>query len=206
MNWLKKLLQASTLFAPPSLSNNKVLLISNAERGQANVFIATSQSLLKHHPGIDIHFASFPELPAAVGAVSSSITFHPLNGSSYLDSLIREGFRIADLPHPPGAFGAVRALSSAPTLFVPWNGPEYVTVFNDILKVIGQVDPGLVVVDLLLPPAHDAVRELDMTYAVMAPNSIKDIAVVDQPWGRAFWKFPMYLSHSIWLCWIVKAH
>lgn len=181
-------------------TNNRVLFLTNAERGQANVFLATSQSLLKNYPSAEIHFATFPPLADAVAALSEdvsdtsspgSITFHPLKGPTYLKKLADQGYRVQDLAHPPGLLGASARLSIIPSLFIPWTGPEFVDIYDDVVRVIKSVRPGLVVVDSFFTPGHDAVRQLQINHVVLSPNSIRDFITIDQPRGEAFWKFPM---------------
>lgn len=178
--------------------NTRILYISNSERGQANVFFATSQSLLNNYPFVELHWASFPPLSTAITAFSQSeslqdrhIIFHPLNGTAYVEKLTLIGFEIRDLPHPHGLRGAAHALSNMPILYVPWNGSEYSEIYKDIIRVIEDVDPGLVVVDTMFTPAHDAVRQLQQEHVLLSPNSLRDFSTARQPRGELFWKFPM---------------
>lgn len=180
-------------------ANKKILLISNCERGQANVFLATTQALLTNYPSVEIHWLSFPALSDAVAALSQSatshnahpITFYPINGTAHLDKVAEKGIGVRDLPHPPGAFGALRGMKNMPTLYVPWNGSEYMGIYNQIVKTIENVDPGLVVVDTMFTPAHDAMRQLQREHVLLSPNSVRDFGVASQRWGAMFWKFPM---------------
>ncbi|RMJ20757.1 UDP-glucoronosyl and UDP-glucosyl transferase, partial [Aspergillus sp. HF37] len=81
-----------------------------------------------------------------------------------------------------------------PSLFITWTGPEFVEVYDDVLRVIEFVRPGLVVVDSFFTPGHDAVRQLQMNHVVLSPTSIRDFITIDQPRGEAFWKFPITAS------------
>lgn len=181
-------------------TNNTVLFLTNAERGQANVFLAASQSLLKNYPSAEIHFATFPPLAGAVEAISErahrpsgpgSITFHSLKGPTYLKKLADQGYQVQDLAHRPGLLGASARLGIIPSLFIPWTGPEFVDIYDDVVRVIESVRPDLVVVDSFFTPGHDAVRQLQMNHVVLSPNSIRDFITIDQPRGEAFWKFPV---------------
>lgn len=179
--------------------NRRILLISNSERGQANIFLATSQALLTNYPSVEIHWLSFPGLSDAVATVSKSaathnahpIAFHQINGTSYLDKVAEKGISVSDLPRPPGVFGALSGFKNLPTLYVPWNGSEYMAIYNDITRAIGNVDPGLVVLDTMFTPAQDAVRQLQRKHVLLSPNSLRDFGAASQPRGQMFWKFPM---------------
>ena len=41
----------------------KILMLTNSEHGQANVFLATSRAILAIDPDVEIHFASFKAIP-----------------------------------------------------------------------------------------------------------------------------------------------
>lgn len=200
--WVLVAAGAQALSDDRAVPNKPILLVSNSELGQANVFLATTQSLLGDYPSAEIHYASFPSISGAVSAaslrVSTSagarpITFHPLNGTTYVDKIAEQGFRVRDLPHRPGLLGAATALKDAATLLLPWNGPEHVGIYEEIHRVIESVDPGLVVVDSMFAPAHDAVLQTQVKHVVLAPNSMRDFIFTEQPQGEALWKFPVYV-------------
>jgi hypothetical protein len=45
-----------------TMARRKVLMLTNCELGQANIFIATSHALLEQDPNVELHIASFPQL------------------------------------------------------------------------------------------------------------------------------------------------
>ena len=171
--------------------NNRVLFISIAERAHSNGLLAISQSLLENHPSIDVHYASFPAVATSVAAISDSTTpsaendkriaFHPLSGLSYMDTLAQQGYESGNIRHGPGLICISKTLGFLSTLLAPWTPPEYMEIYHDILRVIEEVNPGLVVVDSMFRPAHDAVEQLGRKYVIFAPNNIKDFAVSSQP-------------------------
>lgn len=50
--------------------NNTALFISNAEFGQLNVFLASAQALLFHHPDVEIHLATFGKRAKEIASIN----------------------------------------------------------------------------------------------------------------------------------------
>ncbi|KAF3484013.1 diacylglycerol o-acyltransferase [Arthroderma uncinatum] len=71
----------------------RILLISNVERGQCNVFLATARAILHADPNVDLHFASFPALEAEIQSISDDakrtnastkpISWHSIAGQTH---------------------------------------------------------------------------------------------------------------------------
>jgi hypothetical protein len=193
-------------------STKKVLFLTNSERGQANIHLATSHALLAdYHASVDVHIASFAALADAVSRVSDlaikrinagledpettpvqmqGITFHALPGPSYEEAIVREKITWGQARHLPGLSGFGAFIKLLKKCVLPWIGPEYVQHYHNVLKIITELDPAFVVVDPLFSPAVDAVRSLNRSHAILSPNSFKDIFAAQQPMGRALWHYP----------------
>ncbi|KKA21226.1 UDP-glucoronosyl and UDP-glucosyl transferase family protein [Rasamsonia emersonii CBS 393.64] len=191
----------------------KVLFIANAERGQANVHLATAHALIvNHHDSIQVHFASFSALEDAVDRVSrqairnisgsdaaagtavQGITFHPIRATSYKDAVTRNGVTMATIRHAPGLRGAATFFWIIEHTMVPWTGPEYVEVCNSLRQITAEVDPALVVVDTFFAPGIGAVQALDRSHVLLSPNSAKDTFATGQGLGRIWWHYPALAS------------
>ncbi|KAM0414716.1 hypothetical protein ACHAPT_013455, partial [Fusarium lateritium] len=75
------------------MARRKVLMLTNSELGQANIFIATAHALLERDPNADIHVASFPQLEKTLSSAlakpgqQSPISFHALPGRTMFECL-----------------------------------------------------------------------------------------------------------------------
>lgn len=179
-----------------SSSSPKVLFLTNSERGQANVQLATAHALLVDHAdaAIDVHFASFPAIADAVARVSrqaqKKITFHPLDGPSFEEAAQLRNITINSIRHPPGLRSAAGLNWVMRRTLVPWDGPDFVAVYESSCRIIEEVDPAVVVVDVLLQAGADAARALNRSYLFLAPNSLKDGFISRQPMSRGLWYYP----------------
>lgn len=71
---------------------NRILLITNSELGQANVFLAVAQELLRLRPTLDLHFCSFKPFKNLLSSLKSKdglgdVLFHELTGTTWKDAL-----------------------------------------------------------------------------------------------------------------------
>ncbi|CZR69812.1 uncharacterized protein PAC_19712 [Phialocephala subalpina] len=192
---------------PPKLfpgRNNTVLFLTDAHPGMSNVHVATTHALLLSYPDLSIHYASFPKLEKTITSISNfavhqnptsnPIAFHPLVGKTYVESLDDTGFNIEKAIQPSGFRGIAALCNNMQTFLMPWTAPDYLATYKDILRVLGEIDPFIVVVDPMLGPALDAVRTQGRNHVVLSPNTLKDNFVSMQPWGSMFWKYPAISS------------
>ncbi|KAK4498333.1 hypothetical protein PRZ48_010991 [Zasmidium cellare] len=223
--------------APASMAHNgspRMLMVTNADRGQANVFLAVAAALLAEAPSLQLHFASFSSLEETVAKVSASarrrsesarsITFHALRGRSMkqaIDGQMRaagvqrehEDYLPASYTAAPLGFQAtLRAISDTLPIFFPYTGPELVEVYQSVVDTIQTVDPDLVVVDCLMAPALTACESLAVPWVCLSPNSIKDFALGSQPLSSRLanlCRFPALFSgfpYPVpWLLWLRNA-
>jgi hypothetical protein len=183
--------------------NRRVLFLTNSESGQANVQLATCHSVLVNHPDVEVHIASFPRIAPMVSDVSSfalsqssaaqPIHFHPLSGPSFRETLVDRGVNVDVAINGPGLSGQTKFLKNLEMFLVPWTGPEYVALYHDIVRVIEEVDPKLIVVDTAFPPGMDATRNLGRQHVSLSTNTLSDNFLPMQPKGAMFWKHPAYV-------------
>jgi UDP:flavonoid glycosyltransferase YjiC (YdhE family) len=167
----------------------KVLLFTNSEHGQANIFLATSHALLQH--GAEVHFASFPAIEASVRALSKDIRFHAVEGADMKTAYPREEVVKSGLE------GKTPRFYSMPTVLriclhttMPWSGPEYVEIYRSVISILQEVVPDIIAIDPAFSPAITACRHMGERFLILAPNTIKDFAISYQPPGQVFWRFP----------------
>jgi hypothetical protein len=183
--------------------NNTVLFLSNSEHGLGNVLLATSHAMLVEHSDIEMHYASFKKFSNQVSTISRSalkqipespnarpITFHTFKGRSYAEALISRDFGIEDLMQPPGLAGIAKLCKNMQTCLMPWSGPEYLGLYEQVLAVLDEVDPIVVAVEPLFWPGLDAVRAQGRNHVIVSPNTLKDNFAAMQPRGAFFWKYP----------------
>lgn len=172
----------------------KVLLLTNAERGQANVFLAVADELLYADQHPEVHFASFDPIEPAVNAIAelsqrtcppgARILFHRLGGLSMKAAW--------DRPEVIGGRGheGLKGWELLLRVTLPWTGPEFLEVFESVVNVIEQVQPDAVAVDPCFAPALTACHHLGVKFVVLSPNTIKDFAMPSQPNFAPLWKYP----------------
>ena len=188
-----------------SVKNNRVLFVTNEESGLGNVALATSNAILLNHPSIEVHYASFRKAAAAAAKISeyvqksnssrntssnAALRFHLLSGPSLGAAINAQGLSTDTLLSKPGLAGLTTLLHTMLLCLLPWSGPEYVALYKDIVSKIEEIDPAVVVVDTMLPPAVDAARNLKRKYVMLSANSLKDYVWMKQPWGSGWWKIP----------------
>lgn len=180
----------------------KILLLCNAEHGQANVFLATSYALLQADPAVEIHLASFKPIAKHVQAMSDhavsvnpqarAITFHEIRALDYMSAILQPEHRLRE--HFwlwPGFFTTPLVLWTMIRVAQPWNGPDFVSIFRETARIVEDVKPHVIAIDPILSPSITACRHLGLHFIVLSPNTIKDFAVPVQPHGAILWKYPM---------------
>jgi hypothetical protein len=195
---------------PNPTKPKKILLLTNVDRGEANVFLATSQALLQLDPDVEIHFATFNGLQGSVVRVwqeacrispqAKPITFHEIKGLPMEDGVkrylsenrvpCREGYLPESFLAPLGLSSTKAAIRDMIPIFVPYSGPQLAEIFESIVDIIKKVDADQVVVNSLMTAALTACYHLEIKFTCLSPNAIKEFAVSTQPQGAALWKFP----------------
>ncbi len=182
----------------------KILLATNSEYGQANVFLAVAHSLQALDSDVHIHVASFAPISEGVLCASEYSTqctqnaqpwqFHLLDGPGHLEALRakQRSAQVEDaLQKPPNLVSTTKVLSMLMSVMLSWNGPEFVQVYKSFVSIVDEVQPDMIVVDSLLSPVLTACRHLKFSHLILSPNTLKDFAAALQPRGAMFWKYPV---------------
>ncbi|KAI3542384.1 hypothetical protein CABS01_15216 [Colletotrichum abscissum] len=184
---------------PPVIGkNNTVLFVTNVEHGLSNVHVATVYSLLERHPEIIVHFASWPKIEPKIARISAHARikspssrpaiFHQLPAPKSSDA---SGFNFTpNWIRPPGIQG-LKGLNDDMAMFVSrWTGEDHLMIHNHVQKLIRDIDPAVVVLDMFHRPGMDATRGDNRLHAILSPNVLADVFGGAQPWLRGFWQFP----------------
>jgi hypothetical protein len=182
----------------------KVLLATNSEYGQANVFLAVGHALQARDPDVQIHFASFAAIANDVSSASAYSVqstsgarpwqFHELDGPSFWDATAKTAHRTglaATIEKPPNFSGTLAILKQTQSLMLPWEGPDFVNIYQSFARLAAEIQADIIAVDSLFAPVLTACRHLELKHLVFSPNTLKDFSAVLQPWGAMFWKFPV---------------
>ncbi|KAI1264964.1 hypothetical protein F5Y18DRAFT_389026 [Xylariaceae sp. FL1019] len=191
--------RASVAPSPVIGQNNTVLFLVNAEHGLSNVHLATAQALLERHPHVQSHFGSFKEMAPRLEHLSShmkipherDIGFHPIDGPSFREAHGKTG---STGSHFPGWAGVGHQCKDMQLYMAPWIGEEHLAIYEQIGRLIDEVDPAVVVLDVFFRPAIDATRDKNRLHAFISPNTLIDAFPTYQPWGKMFWKYPAMAS------------
>lgn len=188
---------------PMSPRPKKILLLTNSEHGQANVYLAVSHALLHLEDAVEVHLASFSPIAKFVKATSDyaqqtsrngrSVIFHEIRGINMESAWSRPEILSGD----PSTFSNTRGLSTAASkvrvllrVTLPWSGPEFVEIYRSIVEIIQDIKPDIVAADPAFSPALTACRHLGVKFVVLTPNTIKDFSMPLQPRAEALWKYP----------------
>lgn len=115
------------------------------------------------------------------------VIFHTLPGPS-MASIIKE-HGIA-MPHAPG-LGAVHSYRNLNNAILGWTNTEYLAIHSECLKIMQSLSPAAVVLDPGMWHAIDACRTLTLSYIVLTPSSLKEVAGSLQPRWTMFAKYPL---------------
>ncbi|PHH85599.1 hypothetical protein CDD83_194 [Cordyceps sp. RAO-2017] len=199
---------------PGSGDSRRILMITNVEWGEANVFLATSRALLEIDSDVEIHCATFAGFEDQLIQVwkdarltnprAKSIVYHQIKGLGTLrqnstqirtpDGIIEQLLLPPSFRTPLSLLTSIRAIRDAMGIFIPYTGPQIVEIISSLLDIIREVDADLVVVDSLMTAGLTACHHLGVKYTCLSPNSIKMFAGRFQPWLADLWKFPAVFS------------
>ncbi|KAK0715076.1 glycosyltransferase family 1 protein [Lasiosphaeris hirsuta] len=186
----------------------RVLLLTNSEHGQANVYLATSYALLTlPDEDVEVHFGSFPPIQKFVSATSEHaqrdsrtrrpILFHTIDGLDMVSAwsrpeIVAERESLKDNVNTFQLIYAIRRMMLLLKVTLPWTGPEFVQIMASVVDIVHEVQPDIIAVDPAFSPALTALRHIGTNFIVLSPNTIKDFAMPSQPNGEALWKYPWY--------------
>ncbi|KAL0058554.1 hypothetical protein AAF712_014766 [Marasmius tenuissimus] len=180
---------------------SKILVFTYDDYGQANPMLSIVHELAVMQPDIELHVASFKPLDKRLPHLQSlidrerarrdpnssltptkDIVFHACKGISNMQDFGLHSGGMKELPHPGGLRGCFRTTKNLDYLVAPLDGPEYLESFVQCRELIEEeVQPEIVVVDILFRPALDACRALNQRFVVMNTISYKECAAMDQP-------------------------
>lgn len=183
---------------------NTVLLLSNADSGLGNVVLAVCHSLLAEHSDLDVHYGTFPAFKktledinkfVSVDAESSnskagSVTIHMLDGPDYRQGIYERLGTIESMLHPPGLVGVNQFCKIIKNVGLVWKNEDYFEIYKQVLALIEEVDPAVVVIEPLFGPGLDAVETSKRRKVIVSPNALQDSFSKDQPLLKVFWKYP----------------
>ncbi|KAL2259989.1 hypothetical protein VTK26DRAFT_6153 [Humicola hyalothermophila] len=183
----------------------KVILATNSEFGQANVFLAVGHALQAADSSVEVHFVSFSPISPYVSeaseySVASSPgarpwTFHKLDGVTFADAIMggESGYDSFNcvLSRQPNLINTTRLLFDLNRYIIPWTGPEFVEIMKSFVRIADEIRPDLIMVDSLFAPALTACHHHKLDFLVLSPNTLRDFSSALQPWGALFWKYPM---------------
>jgi hypothetical protein len=184
----------NTILVMAPFRSKRILLITNVESGELNVFLAVAQSMRDADITVDLHLATTPGFQ---DDVPEGATYHQINGIPVMQA-VKDRFNHqqdgVNLPmsfaKPPGFSNTRRAIRDAAAVFMPYTGRQMVDLFTSVVNIINEVQPDLVVVNSLMAAGLTACYHLDVKFICLSPNSIKEFAASEQPRAAGFWKFP----------------
>ncbi|KAK4120291.1 glycosyltransferase family 1 protein [Parathielavia appendiculata] len=178
----------------------KILLVTNSELGQANIFLAAGHALVSRDPDVEVHYASFPALSKPVFEASRyalrcspkarPFVFHALEGVSFIAAFMAVN-GLETISKSPGLASTPEYLKMMMKIVLPWSAPGFITIFRSLVRVIEDITPDFVVVDPLFGPGLTVCDHLGLKHMILSPNAVKDMALASQPWGAMFWKYPI---------------
>ena len=187
-----------------------LLFVTNSESGQANTILAMALEALTR-PHVEVHIASFPALKRLVEKLDLRLNFHPLDGKSMAEAGLARGFSVGDLAHPPLCKSLVVDSRALWLGHASWDGEcgcrfpsgvrdisddaalAYMRIYQSIMELIKELNPGVVAVDNFFNPGLDACLTANRKFVMTSPNTPLDITRVRQPWLKGFWYYPMFV-------------
>lgn len=181
------------------MEGKRLLFLTNAELGQANVHLAVLQWLQSHASDVELHLCSFSSLLPAVMTLNSGenveesqVTFHELSGPTWKECLFNrpehQWREICALP--PTAWSVSRAAPLMPRVAMPWSADELVDITLQVKEIVTTVDADLVVVDNLFTPGITVCYNVKTRWCVLSPNTYREFILGYQPRYEHLWKHP----------------
>lgn len=177
-----------------------VLLLTNSELGQANVFLAVSHELVRIDPTLKLHIASFAALSTEVSLLNSSanpnpeshskVNFIQLDGPSWKEALFdRPEHQFQELSDIRPTIWNVGKSAKMTRIACPWTSEEVCSLVKQLEQIIDDLKPNLIVVDNLFTPAVTICFKLKPKWIVLSPNTYKEFVLAKQPQRQYYWKY-----------------
>ncbi|KAI0098013.1 UDP-Glycosyltransferase/glycogen phosphorylase [Nemania sp. FL0031] len=199
LSWRPSLLSRTPVAVPPVIGqNNTALFLTTSDYGLSNVHVATAQALLERQPHIRLHYGSFAPMASRLERLCShtkrtygkDVIFHPIHGFSVIDTCRSFGKNTSNSIHAPGWAGINQLCQDMQLFISPWKGEDHLAIYEEIGRIIDEVDPAVIVLDTLFRPAIDATRDKNRLHAIISPNTLIENFPAVQPWGKMLWKYP----------------
>ncbi|GAB1191212.1 hypothetical protein APSETT444_000384 [Aspergillus pseudonomiae] len=181
------------------MAPSAILFLTFSELGQATVSLAVAHEFLIR--SYDVHIGSFAPLEPAVSklnaraaylsSVTNRATFHPITGPPMIEAnawfdIRTDSFHV----HNVGFRAALDTYKHVlPAVATPWDGPQYMAIYQDCCSLMRTLQPAIVVLDPLFLQAVDACRMLEQRYVALSPNTFKELT--RQPRLENLWKLPI---------------
>ncbi len=181
------------------MDKQRLLFLTNAELGQANVHLAVLEWLQANEANVELHICSFASLRPAVTALNDAghakgrdVTFHEVSGPTWKECLFNrpehQWREICALP--PTVWSVSRAAPLMPRVVLPWNGDELIDLTLQVKGIVKSVEPDLVIVDNLFTPGITVCYDVKPKWCVLSPNTYREFILPYQPRYEQFWKHP----------------
>jgi hypothetical protein len=170
-----------------NMERKRLLFITNAELGQANVHLAVLEQLIIDKVDADLHLCSFGSLAQSAASSeafsSGKVSFHALQGPTWKDALFNrpehQWHEVCSLA--PRWFNSSRAAPMMTRIVAPWSNEELADLVLQVDKVVSRVAARLVVVDNLFTPAVTVCYDLGVNWVVLSPNTYREFILGHQP-------------------------
>jgi hypothetical protein len=184
----------------------KILLFTNSEYGQCNVFLAVAFELLSRG-SISVHMSSYSPLVPRIKELqnggfgsypdTSNVAFHLLSGPSMHEARLAK-FGIPSIDHKPGLRYAPEVYETLAMLAKTKSGEEYVQGVREMKDVVKEVKPDVIVIAESFVQAMDACIVLGKEYIVMGPGTFREHASNLESLWTKMTKYPaLVLSHHV---------
>ncbi|GJN76658.1 hypothetical protein PLIIFM63780_000144 [Purpureocillium lilacinum] len=178
----------------------KVLMLTNSELGQANVFLAVAHELLQLSAQVQVDICSFAPLSGQVSSISQPniltrgdprVNFIQLSGPSWKEALFgRPEHQFQELCDIRPTVWNVGKAAKLTRIACPWAPDEACGLVKQLEQIITDTKPDLIVVDNAFPPAVTICYKLKPNWIVLSPNTYKEFALAKQPNQQYYWKYP----------------
>ena len=69
-------------------------------------------------------------------------------------------------------------------------------IYDSVVKLIEELDPGIVVVDILFNAGFDACYSLNREFVISNPTAPTEAARQHHPWLKGLWYYPVFVVPS----------
>lgn len=193
--------------APP---RRKVLFLSNADRGEIGVTVATAQAIIETTTDTEVHIMTYQGVEQLVLKVNSEslrlcprarpIVVHEIAARMTFEAMtevleargvdMKPGYLPWSYLRKPTFRNVLARMSDTMPILVPLDGEKLEKIVFAILDVIADVKPDLLVVNSVMMPGLTAAAHSKLPMVILSPNSIKDFARGVQPYKSGLWEFP----------------